>query len=127
MKRKSSGSVSIGESRRQSLCIWGGKKLYNLFFNLFVYPIVYHLSALTGDDGFWVILNSVDGKGCMVEGHNMAFFVKSTDVEARREGVWIDNPRMVASHLYGKVETVVENIRVIHDRETAFVTVLGMS
>ncbi len=63
----------------------------------------------------------------MVEGHNMAFFVKGTDVEARREGVWIDNPRMVASHLYGKVETVVENIRVIHDRETAFVTVLGMS
>ncbi len=57
----------------------------------------------------------------------MAFFVKGTDVEARREGVWIDNPRMVASHLYGKVETVVENIRVIHDRETAFVTVLGMS
>ena len=63
----------------------------------------------------------------MVEGHNMAFFVKGTDVEARREGVWSDNPRMVASHLYGKVETVVENIRVIHDRETAFVTVLGMS
>ena len=74
-----------------------------------------------------MILNGMNGKGCMVEGHNMAFFVKGTNVEARRDRVWIDNPRMIASHLYGKVETVVENIRVIHDREKAFVAVLGVS
>ena len=40
------------------------------------------MAALAGDDGFGVILNASDGEGCVVEGHDVTFFVEGADAEA---------------------------------------------
>lgn len=39
-----------------------------------------------------MILDTSDGEGCMVERHNVAFFIEGADAEAWGEGVGIDGP-----------------------------------
>ena len=45
-----------------------------------------------GDDGFGVILNTVDREGRVVEGHDVAFFIEGADVKAWGERVWVHDP-----------------------------------
>lgn len=47
-----------------------------------IYPVVNHLAALAGDDGFGVILDTADGESFVVEGHDVTFFIEGADTEA---------------------------------------------
>ena len=50
------------------------------------------MAALAGDDGFGVILDASDGEGCVVEGHDVTFFVEGADTEAWGERVRVHYP-----------------------------------
>ena len=73
--------VSIGESQHQDHCMW---EKNNYIFN--------YLAALAGDDGFGVILDTSDGESCVVEGHDVTFFVEGADTEAWGERVRVHYP-----------------------------------
>ena len=77
-----SGKVSI----KTIVC---GKKIITF---LIIYPVVNHFAALAGDDGFGVILDTSDGESCVVEGHDVTFFVEGADTEAWGERVRVHYP-----------------------------------
>ena len=79
--------VSIGESQHQDHCMW--EKNNYIFI---IYPVVNHFAALAGDDGFGVILDTSDGESCVVEGHDVTFFVEGADTEAWGERVRVHYP-----------------------------------
>ena len=68
---------------------------------------------MRSDDGFRVILDSVEREAFVIKRHDIALFVNGAYFQAWRKRLRVNNPRVVTSYLHGGGDFMIKRVRLI--------------
>lgn len=81
---------------------------------------------MRSDDGFRVILDSVEREAFVIKRHDIALFVNGAYFQAWRKRLRVNNPRVVTSYLHGGGDFMIKRVRGVGNKKRTRVPVFGM-